>query len=614
MSSDEASAQEKEGDPTSGSIELLPGGRTIRGVLGATILDVLRENGVPIEGSCGGQGICGECRIRFVEDPPEPTSSDVAQLGASEIDSGWRLACRHVLDGDARIEVPRASGALDQKARDDKETTECALHPDVRARSICLARPSRDDPRPISERFRAALDGTACVPLAALRRLGELRDGDGQLTAIEADGEVLDARAGHTANIYGLAGLAIDVGTTTLAVHLLDLATGRQLGAAASRNPQCRLGADVIARIAHVRHHGNDGLEELHSAAIGGLNALIEQVAGEASVPRTSICRATVVGNPTMVHLFLCVDPRGIDRSPYVPVFRDGVRCRAQEVGLGIHPRAVVETLAAVSAYVGADIVAGLLAVGTGGEGETTLFLDIGTNGEIVLTSGGRRIACSTAAGPAFEGASVVEGMPALDGAIETVRVLGGEVDCRTIGGAPAIGLCGTGLVSAIAELRSAGVIEASGRFADGGAWWGERLDGEGKRRRFRLTDGHAPVHLYQSDVREFQLAKAAVRAGIEIQLDHAGLAAQAIDRVLIGGAFSSRLSSEHLVSTGLLPEIDPSRVRLVGNVAGQGAKRALLDRRLVDEAEGVARSIEYLELSGDERFADLYVGQMALP
>lgn len=603
--SDEAAVGER------GTIEIVPEGRRIRGTAGATILHVLQEGGVPIGSSCGGKGICGECRIRFVDSSPAPTSSDRERLSHGEIEAGWRLACMHALDGEARIEVPAVSGELDHKASGDEGAPAGPLNPAVRARVVCPGAPSRDDPRPLVERFRAALGGDIRVPLPVVRRLVDLSGNAGELTAIEAAGEILDVQVGPAASVHGL---AIDVGTTTLAVYLFELATGRQVGAAASRNPQRRFGADVIARIAHVRRHEGEGLVALHTATIDGLNGLIERVTAEASVPRSSIYRATVVGNPTMIHLLLSVDPRGIDVSPYVAAFDRGVRCRAEDIGLAIHPRGVVETLPAISAYVGADIVAGILATGLQSETETTVFLDVGTNGEIVLAAGGRLIACSTAAGPAFEGASIVQGMPALDGAIESVSVRRGRVDCTTIGDAPPIGLCGTGLVAAVAELRSAGVIDRSGRFSDAGSPLRERLEGTGKARRFRLTDGDTPVYLYQGDVREFQLAKAAVRAGIEIQLRHAELTGERLDRVLIGGAFSARVSNVHLIGTGFVPAVDPSCIRVVGNTAGQGAKRVLLDRSLAEEAERVAGSVEYLELSSDQRFADLYVEQMAFP
>ena len=582
---------------------------SIYGLLGSTLLHALQENGVPIGSSCGGQGTCGECRVRFVERAPEPTPSDRALLDPEAIADGWRLACAHSVRGTVRIEVRAPDGDLDQKAQNDTWAPEDELDPAVTSRGVDVADRSRDDRRPLAERLEGPHAGGSRILLPVLRRLASGRR-DGPLTVIEAGNEVLDVRAERTAAVHGL---AIDVGTTTLAVYLFDLTTGRQLGVAASRNPQQRFGADVISRIAHVRRTEGEGLTELHASVIEGLNGLIGRLAAGASVSPETIYQATAVGNPTMLHLLLGIDPRGIDVSPYVPAFRHRVRCYARDVGLAMAGQGFVETLPAISAYVGADIVGGILATNLKGAKGSTLFLDVGTNGEIVLALDGRLVACSTAAGPAFEGASIVQGMAALDGAIETVRVEDGWVECTVIGGAQPAGLCGTGLVSAVAELYAAGVIDPSGRFRDAESALADRLVGRRKDRRFRLTDGK-PVYLHQSDVREFQLAKAAVRAGIDVLLLGAGLKAERLDRVLIGGAFSARLSGEHLTRTGLLPEIDPSRIHVVGNTAGQGAKRVLLNRRLTDEAERIARAVEYVELSADAGFRDLYVVQIPFP
>ncbi len=603
----EESGEDRRG--SEGEIVLVPEGVSVYGSPGSTLLQALQENGVSIGSSCGGQGTCGECRVRFVERAPEPTPSDRALLDPQAIGAGWRLACAHSVQGSVRIEVRAPVGDLDQKAANDTRVPVGDLDPAVTLRTIDVADRSRDDRRSLAERLGEGRSGEPRIALPVLQRLASAKR-TGPLTVVVAGNEILDVRAGRPTAVHGL---AIDVGTTTLAAYLFDLATGRQLGVAAARNPQQRFGADVISRIAHVRRTKGEGLTELHASVIDALNGLIDRLAEAASVSPETIYQAAAVGNPTMLHLLLEIDPRGIDVSPYVPVFSHRVRCLARDVGLAMAARGVVETLPAISAYVGADIVAGILATNLESMEGSTLFLDVGTNGEIVLALDGRLIACSTAAGPAFEGASIVQGMAALDGAIETVQVKDGRVECTVIGGARPVGLCGTGLVSAVAELYAAGVIDPSGRFRDPDSTLADRLVGRRKDRRFRLTDGKG-IYLHQSDVREFQLAKAAVRAGIEVLLRDTGLQAERLDRVFIGGAFSARLSGEHLTRTGLLPEIDPSRIRIVGNTAGQGAKQVLLNRRLTDEAERIARSVEYVELSADRGFSDLYVAQIPFP
>ncbi len=532
------------GDRT-GEITLHPSGVSIRGPIGSTFLRVLQENGLSVGSSCGGHETCGECRIRFVDRSPEPSTSDRTLIEPDAIADGWRLACAHELSDAARIEVPERVGDLRSKERAGDEALACGAEPS-----------------------------------------------EGRAKAL---------------------GLAIDVGTTTLSIGCFDLATGELRGLVATRNPQRRFGADVISRIAHVRRSKDAGLNELQAAVVEGLNGLVDRLSAEAKIALDSIERVTIVGNPTMLHLLLRVDPAGIGISPYRPAFRDSVRRPAGDLGLEIPPRTPVETLPGVSGYVGADIVGGILATGLDVSSGRTLFLDVGTNGEIVAAIDRRLIACSTAAGPAFEGAAIVQGMPAYNGAIEAVRISDDGIACDVIGGGAPAGLCGTGLVAAVAELYKAAGIEASGRFCDPGAPLSERFEGAGKERRFRLT-GEPAVCLHQADVREFQLAKAAIRTGIEILLQQAALRPDEIDRVLIAGAFSERLCGEHLVATGLLPAIDPSRIDVVGNTAGQGAARVLLDPGLMDQAETLARSIEYVELSADPRFSELYVEQIPFP
>jgi len=592
-------------------ITLVPDGAVVRGAIGASILRVLQECNVQIESSCGGNGTCGRCRIRFLTRPPEPTAHDLAQIDSADIARGWRLACAHTLRGDIRIEVASTTGELDQKATESPAPPVGELNPPVRLRAVRWTAPSREDPRPLATRLAVAVD--ACPPRfpPTLARLPGILRSDGTISVIEQADGILDVRPGEDAKVCGL---AIDVGTTTLALHLVDLASGRTLGRAAARNPQRRFGADVISRIAHVRRTPADGVPDLHAAVVDGLNALAATLAKTAKITPEEIYHATVVGNPTMLHLLLGIDPRGIDVAPYAPVFTARTSCRASDLGLRLHPCALVETLPGVSAYVGADIVGGLLETALDRRPGRSLYLDIGTNGEIVLALDGHLIACSTAAGPAFEGASIVQGMAALHGAIESVSIGDGRITCDVIGKTAARGMCGTGLLSAVAELRAVGAIDPSGRFDASNQHLSDRFDGEGATRRFRLTDGAEPVYLYQSDVREFQLAKAAIRTGIETLLRRAHVDAERLDAVLIGGAFSAGLSRRHLPATGLVPTLDPDRIELVGDAAGRGAVRVLLDARLAEAVDRLAETVEYVELSGDREFSDLFVKHIPFP
>jgi len=596
--------------PDLGDVEIrvLPGGRIFHAEVGEGLLRVLQEQGIDIASSCGGRGACGECRVRYGDGAPQPTASDLARLDEAAIADGWRLACAHKIEGAATIEVPLAEGELDHKASPDVGATDGG-NPMARSRPVRLEGLSANERRSVLDQLIGTQAESNPLSSAALRTLSDASSRAADvLTVIESADEIIEVRVGE-ARAYGL---AIDVGTTTLAVHILDLGSGEDVGSAAARNPQRAFGADVISRIGHVRRSPEKGLAELRDAVLSGLNELVDQACAKAGIEPDSLYAASVVGNPTMLHLLLGVDPSGIDVNPYRPAFSGRKRGRAADLGLGVHPRGVVETLPGVSAYIGADIVAGLLATGLETMRGTTLFLDVGTNGEVVLAVDGRLLGCSTAAGPAFEGASIVDGMPALRGAIESVEVREDIVACAVIGGTEPAGLCGTGLVSAVAELRKAGIIEASGRFADADVSLAERLEGEGKARRFRLDDAGA-VSLYQSDVREYQLAKAAIRAGLEVLLRRAEKAPAELDRILVAGAFSRSLSPDHLIETGFLPPVDPSRVEFAGNTAAVGARRFLMDQELGAYADRLVGRVEYIELSGLKEFADVYVECMSL-
>ena len=606
-----ASRTQRDRREIGGEIVLAPGDVVLRGTIGATILRTLQENNVPIGSSCGALGTCGECKIRFVDQAPDPTARDLESFGVEHISRGWRLACQHAVVHRIAIEIRPESGELNHKEQIDECVEDRAPNAAVRLCTVVLEPPSRTDRRPRAVQIGDALGRNLQIPVSVLRQLSDpATAGLDTLSVITNGDKILEIRSEVKGPIHGL---AIDIGTTTLAVYLFDLLTGRQLGVAAARNPQRKFGADVISRIAHVRREKGKGLGELHGAVVEGLNELIGRLTAQSSVLPNSIYGVTVVGNPTMLHLFLSVNPIGIDVSPYVPTFTHAVQTRAEDLGLDVNADAVIQTLPAISAYVGADIIAGIIATGLHQSEDRTLFLDVGTNGEIVLATDGRLVACSTAAGPALEGASLVQGMPELHGAIESIHIRDGMIRCSVIGDAVPAGICGTGLLSAVAECLRIGAIDSSGRICKDGSPLSNRIDGQGNKRRIRLTDVGTPVYLYQSDVREFQLAKAAIRAGIELLLQHADLRALNLDRILIGGAFSARMSSEHLIETGFLPTIDLRKIHIVGNVAGQGAKQALLNQDVMEEANSLAQRVEYLELSGDPRFSELYIKYIPL-
>lgn len=594
-------------------ITILPEKREILLPVGENLLRALHENGLSIPSPCNGAGTCGQCKVRFEQGSPTPTDGDRRFFNLEEIDGGWRLSCLHKVEGEAAIYLVTQAGEPDAKERIDSLLEWGEIDPGVSAHFLQLSPPGRDDPRADLLRVMGGLEQKLTAPLPVIKKLPSiLRDNGFSLTVVEAENEILDLLPGdHSKEIYGV---AIDIGTTTLAGYLFELVGGNQLAVAAGSNPQAAFGSDVIARIGHVHKQGKQGLEELRRLVANALNDLITRMAYEVEIETNTIYKVTVVGNPTMLHLFLGIDPSAIDHSPYVPVIQDGLTLTANEVGLAVSPFARVEILPAISAYVGADIVAGMLYADMGTKGTIELFLDIGTNGEIVLSVESKMFACSTAAGPAFEGASIAQGMSALDGAIHRVTIKDGGLSCSVIGEKEARGICGSGLLDAIAELRKIGLIDSSGRLCHTQHPLSSQIEGQGSKVQFLLTDGKIPIYLTQKDIREFQLAKGAIRAGIELLLERAGAKSDELERVLVGGAFGSSLRPDSLLVVGLLPPMNVEKIVSLGNSAGQGAKLALRDRKVAPRLQRLTERTKYVELSFIKEFSRRFITHMQFP
>lgn len=594
-------------------IAILPEKREILVSIGENLLDALLKDGLDVPSPCNGVGTCGQCRVRFKQGAPTPTTGDHRFFKQEDIERGWRLSCLHKVESEAAIYLATQAGELDAKVQVDRPLERGEIDPGVSAHFLQLSSPGRDDQRADVLRLLEGLGQKLAVPLPVLKKLPSiLRDNGFSLTVVRAENEVLDLLpSDHSQDIYGV---AIDIGTTTLAGYLFELVDGNQLAVAADRNPQATLGADVISRIKHVHEKGEQGLEELRRLVVDALNELIVRMAREVGIETSTIYKVTVVGNPTMLHLFLGIDPSAIDHSPYVPVIRDGLTVKADEVGLIISPLARVAILPAISAYVGADIVAGMLYANMGERDALELLLDIGTNGEIVLAVGSRMFTCSTAAGPAFEGASIAQGMSAFEGAIHRVTIKEGRLSCLVIGEKEAKGICGSGLLDAVAELRTIGLIDRSGRLCQTQHPLSSRIEEVGTMARFLLVEGDVPIYLTQKDIREFQLAKGAIRAGIKVMLERVSAKSDDIDRVLVGGAFGSSLRPESLLRVGLLPAMNLEKIVSLGNSAGQGAKLALRNRKEAQRAQQIIEKTEYVELSFIKSFSHEFIESMQFP
>jgi len=578
---------------------------------GTTIYDGASWNGIAIDSTCGGHGTCKKCRVRVVEGEVPVSSVDPRAFSDDDLSNGWRLACRAGADQDLVVEVPplqtRPKAALAGVGR------HVILRPAVQKRYLELDEPTLEDQRSDLQRVRDAIDDLELrVELGALRRLGRtLRESDWKVTAVVVDDLLVDIEPGDTsARRYAV---AFDLGTTTVVATLLDLETGQPIAVRSMLNRQQPHGADVISRISATMMDPK-ALDLLQRRAQETLDALAGEVCDEAGVDREEVYEIVAAGNMTMAQLVLGIDPEPLSMVPFIVTARELPEVKAADVGVAVHPRAPAVIFPALGAYVGGDIVAGLLASGVTRDRRLRLFIDVGTNSEIALGSAERVLATSAPAGPAFEAAQIRCGMRAAEGAIEGVNVDGDEVTLAVIGDEEPRGICGSGLVDCVAELVKAGVIEHSGRFApdeDVPAGLAERLDKIGEERIFRLSED---VFLSQRDVRELQFAKASIATGWQLLLRDLGLEASDINQVLLAGSFGAYLSPASAVRIGLVPRLALPRIVSAGNVAGEGAKMAALSVRERAAARAILDEVTYVEMSGRSDFNDLFVEQLAFP
>ena len=605
-------------------VKFQPSGALVEVSEGTSLLAASRQAGVALESPCGGRGTCGKCRVIVDGDAGPLTDAEQRHLSPEEIHAGYRLGCQAVVASDLLVRVPEGSQVYSVSILSQGLTREVALEPWVRRVTLYVPPSTLEDQASDLAALQKAWQQQGfddlSVSLGALRRLpAALRQDDGLVTLILADGELIEILPG--ADEGPVLGLAYDIGTTTIVGYLLDLTTGRELAVASLLNPQTQYGDDVVSRIQHITAAPN-GLQQLQDAVVGAINRIATDACRQAGVPADCVYGMTAVGNTTMQHLLLGVDPSALARSPYVPVVAEAVSIPAQHLDLAIHPEAHVWALASIAGWVGADTVGVILATGQHQADEISLAIDIGTNGEMTLGSRQRLVACSTAAGPAFEGAHLSCGMRAASGAIDQVSI-DGDVHWRTIQNTPPRGICGSGLVDLVAQMLDAEILRESGMMHDaqhltdlGQSALAARIRSEGRHRAFDLVlpqegaDGR-PVRVSQRDIRELQLAKGAIRAGIEILLDELGIGHADVARVYLAGAFGNYIRPESALRIGLMPVFPNAEIVPVGNAAGSGAKLALLSQSARDETRDIVRLVEYLELSILPEFQDQFAASM---
>ena len=606
-------------------ITFLPENRQISAPAGQSLLQAAEAAGILLDANCGGAGTCGKCKVRLTAAQAGPlTLAERELLTPGEQAQGYRLACRLLLPDDPlaqwQVLIPGAGGSGPQKSM-GRLPEDFSPRPELSCRCQKVAKATMSQQLNDLERISRTFDRPGLTPAPGLLPLVHpaLESQRGLVTAVFQGEELLHLEAGDSSD--SCFGLAFDIGTTTVVGLLWNLSQGVLADTEARTNYQSLYGADVISRIQFcMQEEGH--LQLLQAKIRQCCNDIAAALYARQGLAPERVYAVSVVGNTTMSHLFLGVPPHSLARTPFAPVFCSAQQARGAELGLLVNPRAWVRLLPNIAGHVGSDIVAMALAARLDRRPGCHIAIDIGTNGEIVAVKDGCLLTCSTAAGPAFEGASIHQGMRAAAGAIEGVRISAAGVEIKTIDCRPAIGICGSGLIDAVAQLLQAGVILPQGRMltreealqAGLSPALAERLREEDGRPAFILAPrpGDVDILLTQQDVREVQLAKGAIRAGVMTLMRMLELSVPEIDSILLAGAFGSYISRDSALAIGLLPPVPLELVRSIGNAAGTGASLALLSAQERERGAELARRTRHVELSMNQDFQDCYIEAMS--
>ena len=597
-------------------VEFEPAGRSGECRADESLLACAHRLGVRIAAACGGHGRCRSCRVRVISGTFAAEAGEERLFSEEEWLGGWRRACRGSPSTALRIAVPPRAMLGQQRVQTEGEFAAIAIDPAVRTYPVRVPVPRVGDPRSDADRLLDALEAQQglrrlSVDAGLLKALPlRLREWEGQVQAAVAGEEVVALLPAGAAAL----GLAIDLGTTKIAAYLIELASGRLLASRGALNPQVLQGDDLITRLDRAMTSAEDA-RGLQRAAAGELERLAQSLCRETERQAEEIVEVVVAGNTAMHHLLLGLPVEGLAKAPYLPVVSAALTLPCREIGLTLGPGTRLHLLPNIAGFVGGDHAAVLTACGADKAQGTRLYMDIGTNTEVSLLAGGRLTSVSCASGPAFEGGHITDGMRAAPGAIERFWLIDGQRQYQTIDGETPAGVCGSGLLDVLAALRAEGLIEPGGRLSPGHP----AVRARGEMPCFVLVPeeergGPPELVLTQRDIRELQLAKAAIRSGIEVLLREAGCVAADLDEVALAGAFGSYFQIESALAIGLLPPVPRDRIRQVGNAAGVGACQALLsrERRLV--AQQLARSARYIELAADAGFQELFTAHLAFP
>jgi uncharacterized 2Fe-2S/4Fe-4S cluster protein (DUF4445 family) len=609
-------------------LTVLPDNRRLQVESGTTILRAAQSGGIEVTATCGGRGRCTSCRVKFVAgNVPPPTIMDELQLGGDLVREGYRLSCQcHVSESiTVQVAPPLDEQAFQILGADSRfqEATRAVIDAgiDKRAFTVSLPTDEHHQTSDLEALLAAAGRSTEDVSPALLRDLpGTLRQSDGEVTVVTFGRQVLSVEAGDTTSMRF--GLAADIGTTSVVTTLLDLETGEQLASVSSLNPQAAFGGDLMSRIAFAQQNPAN-LRKLHTRIIGLLNQHVEQIVRQSGMLARHIYKIVVVGNTCMHHILLGIDPSHVGQSPYAPVMRHPVVLPARDLFLKVNPEARVCLLPIVAGFVGADTMGVALATRIHDSSEIRIVVDIGTNGEVLLGSKTHLWACSAPAGPALEGAQLKHGMRGALGAIDRVTVTD-DVEVHTIGEAPAIGICGSGTIDALAAMLDAGILDASGLIrVDHRDRLPPRLRErvvrrDGGRQFILVHPGEAgatgEIVLTQGDIREVQLAKGAIASGMALLQKVAGVSTDQIAELMLAGGFGNYLSIKSALRIGLIPALPVEKIRYVGNAALLGAQLCLVSEAERRRAEGIARSIEHVSLAVHPDFQEIFVECLTFP
>ena len=571
------------------------------------LLTILLNNNVFIENPCGGHGSCGKCKVKHISGELPPLGEDEKKiLTEMEQQEGIRLSCFLYPKSDLQIDV------IDQEKNHqvlrDGYVPKFHKNPAIWKQVIEIPKPTLEDQMPYEELFKREI-GMEHLDFDIMKRL---KMEWGTFTAVYNTDQLIGIESGDT---YELCyGVAVDIGTTTVVASVIDLNTGEEIGSEADINAQKSFGQDVLTRITYVQDNGERGIRDLQDAIVDSLNRMIKIICDRSGIDQNRIYEMSVAANCTMMHMLLGVNPLSIGQSPYAPIFVEEKDIPAQSIGLvSMSPFARLNCLPSVSAYIGSDIVAGAYVANLHNTKGHVLFIDIGTNGEIVLSDEGKLVSCSCAAGPALEGMNISSGMRAADGAIEEINITEDGIKLQVIGGGKPLGLCGSGILATIRELLKNKFINYRGTFVkldsmEQSDFRYKYIELDGTKRTFCITDGANKILVTQGDVRQVQLAKSAILSGFIALVNKMGMQLSDLDEVIVAGQFGAHLTAESLVGTGILPKEIKDKITYIGNSSKTGAYMSLMSLESRKEMQQIAKKIDYMELSMSDGYERLFV------